>query len=273
MSTLTDQVIVVTGGGRGIGRAICLTLGEAGATVVPVARTRAEIEETADLIRTAGGRALAVAADLTAATQVQAMAGHVLSELGRVDVLLANAGSFYALGPVAEVNPENWWRDVEINLLGTFLPCRYLLPAMLAVGRGKVITMLGGGTGNPLPYGSGYASSKAAVVRFTECLAHEVREAGIAVVGMSPGFVRTRITEYHVLSEEGKRYLPGMAQLFDDEAEYPPDQAAAVARWLCEHDLMPLTGRYMGVGDDLDALLASAEEIVAQDRRTLRLIP
>jgi NAD(P)-dependent dehydrogenase (short-subunit alcohol dehydrogenase family) len=270
--TLDNQVVVVTGGGRGIGRAICQAVAAEGAVAVPTARTLTEISETARLIEEAGGRALPIRADITDEASVKAMAERIVTELGRVDVLFNNAGSFYALGSVAEVPPAKWWDDVTINLLGTYLPCHYLLPTMIAAGRGTVVTMLGGGTGNPLPMGSGYASSKAGVLRFTECLAGEVAEHGIAVVCMSPGFVRTRITEHHVFSAEGNTALPSMQGLFDEgQPEYPPDAAAAFALELCKHDLMPLTGRYMGVGDDVDALLVQAEEIVASDKRQLRL--
>lgn len=273
MSGLKDQVAVVTGGGRGIGRAICLALAELGATVVAVARTREEIDNTQALILNRGGQALAIQTNITDEYAVKAMASRVEEELGRVDVLINNAGSFYALGPVAEVEPAAWWEDVSVNLLGTFLPCHFLLPTMIEAGRGKIITMLGGGAGNPLPYGSGYASSKAAVVRFTECLAAEVREHGIAVVCMSPGFVRTRLTEYHVFSEAGQRYLPTMQGLFDGGTEYPPDHAAALAADLCRLDLMPLTGRYVQPGDDVEALVAQADQIASADRRSLRLTP
>ena len=272
-SSLKDQIVVVTGGGRGIGRAICLAIAELGATVVPVARTLAEIESTQALILEREGQALAIQADVTNEPAVEAMATRVLREFGRVDVLINNAGSFYALGPVAELEPAVWWKDVSINLLGTFLPCHFLLPTMIEAQRGKIITMLGGGAGNSLPWGTGYASSKAAVVRFTECLAAEVREHGIAVTCMSPGFVRTRLTEYHVFSEDGERYLPTMRGLFDGDKEYPPDHAAALAADLCRLDLMPLSGRYVQPGDDVQALLAQADEIASADRRSLRLIP
>ena len=272
-SSLKDQIVVVTGGGRGIGRAICLAIAELGATVVPVARTLEEIESTQALILEREGQALAIQADITDESAVEAMATRVVREFGRVDVLINNAGSCYALGPVAELEPAAWWKDVSINLLGTFLPCHFLLPTMIEAQRGKIITMLGGGAGNPFPYGTGYASSKAAVVRFTDCLAAEVREHGIAVICMSPGFVRTRMTEYTVFSEAGKRYQPAMQGSFNGDKEYPPDHAAALAADLCRLDLMPLSGRYVQPGDDVQALLAQADEIVSADRRSLRLIP
>ena len=88
---------------------------------------------------------------------------------------------------------------------------------------------------------------------------------------MTPGFVRTRLTEYHVFSEAGRKYLPTMQGSFDGDDQYPPDAAAAAATALCTLDVMPLTGRWMGVGDDIEALLARADEIVAQDARQLRL--
>ena len=272
MGELSEQVIVVTGGGQGIGQALSVGLAAQGATVVPVERTGAEVEETLRMVTEAGGEAVCIPADVTDAGQVAALAERLDAQFGRVDVLINNAGSFRTLGPVAEQDPDAWWHDVTVMLLGTFLPCRYLLPLMIEAGRGTIINLAGGGEDSPLPFSTSFASAKAGVVRFTECLAAEVRDQGIAVVCMSPGFVRTQMTEYLVFSEDGRKYQPALQGMFDGDRPFPPHPVVALAAALCAADLMPLTGRYMAVGEDVAALLAQADDIAASDQRVLRLV-
>src|SRR4051812_14018150 len=124
---MTGQVAVVTGAGRGIGRAIALRFGAEGAKVALTARSADQIESAAAEIRAAGGTAEAVSADVTDRGVVERMVGRVEERLGPVDVLVNNAGSFYAIGPSWEVDPEAWWRDVTINVEGVFLCCRAAL--------------------------------------------------------------------------------------------------------------------------------------------------
>jgi len=262
---------IVTGAGRGIGKAMSLALADNGTAVACVARTEGEISQVAERIRDAGGRAGHYATDICDLAQVRGTVDRVLGDFGRIDVLINNAGSFYALGPVVEVDAEKWWQDVTINLLGTFNCCQAVLPHMIERKTGRIITLTGGGTGNPLPFGSGYASSKAAVARFTECLAHEAIDHGVYVYGMGPGLVRTRLTEYHVFSAEGQKYLPMMKGSFDGEDRYPPDKAAALAVFLAGLECRALSGRLLSAGMDTDELLAQADDIAAEDRHQLRI--
>ena len=273
MAVLDGLVVLVTGAGRGVGRAISFAVAESGAAVACLARTAPEIERTADDIRAAGGKALPVTADACDRQQVERAVEQVADDLGPVDVLINNAGSFYALGPVAEVDPEAWWRDVSINLLGTFLPTRAVLPGMLERNSGIVITMTGGGAAGPLANGTGYASSKAAVLRFTDCLAAELADTDVHTYVMSPGFVRTSLTEHHVFSEAGRKYLPMMEGSFDGEKQYPPDKAAALAVRLCRLRCKALCGRHVGPDDDVDALERDAGRIAEADALVLRTRP
>jgi NAD(P)-dependent dehydrogenase (short-subunit alcohol dehydrogenase family) len=243
---LKDKVIIVTGAGSAIGRCMAIRMAEEGARVALVARTEADLHETAALAAHAPGETLVVPTDVTRADDTQRMAQATIERWGRIDGLINNAGSFYALGPVAEVDAEKWWWDVTVNLLGTFLCCQAVLPTMVAQKSGCLLALSGGGAGNPLPYGSGYASSKCALFRFTECLAQEVREHNIRVFLMSPGFVRSRLTEYHVYSEEGKQYLPTMQGSFEQGRDAPPDIAAERAIHLLAEAPLELTGRQVG---------------------------
>jgi NAD(P)-dependent dehydrogenase (short-subunit alcohol dehydrogenase family) len=143
---------------------------------------------------------------------------------------------------------------------------------MVARGRGRVINLIGGGTGQPFPHGSGYASSKAAVMRFTETVAAELRQAGhpMAVFALGPGLVRTALTEHQAESSEGRRWLPQTAAAFAAGRDVPPERAARLAVALASGRFDRLSGRAFSVEDDLEALLANQDEILRGDGKTLR---
>lgn len=272
MSDLHGQVALVTGAGRGIGRAIAGRLAAAGVRVALAARSADQLEETAEEIRSAGGAALAVPTDVTDPEAVAALVRRAEAEFGPVDLLVNNAGSFSALGPLWEQDPDRWWTDVTVNLRGPFLGCRAVLPGMIERGRGRIINLIGGGAGTPFAYGSGYGCSKAAVMRLTECLAEELRLAGspVAVFALGPGLVRTALTEYQLHSPEGKRWMSRIERMFEEGKDVPPERAAALAVQLAGGRFDRLTGRAFSIRDDLEALLARQDEILRKDQKTLR---
>ena len=272
MKQFTDRTAIVTGAGRGIGRAIAERLGAEGARVALVSRSEEQLDTAAAAIRRAGGIAFPAPADVTDREQVREMVRRVEVELGPVDFLVNNAGSFYTIGPVWEVDPEAWWRDVTINLNGVFLCCREALPRMVARNAGRVINLIGGGTGTPFPHGSGYGSSKAAVMRLTECLAEELRQAdsAVTVFAVGPGLVRTALTEFQLDSEEGRKWMGRIEQMFADGKDVPPTRAAALTSELLSGRFDRLSGRAFSIGDDLDEVLARQDEILRKDQKTLR---
>ena len=176
-AALRGQVALVTGGGRGIGRAIVRALARAGATVLAAARTEAELAATVAQVARDGGTAHARPLDVTDRAAVDALVAGAVAEFGAVDVLVNNAGSFAALGPVWAVEPEAWLRDVTTNLYGPFLCARAVLPHMLARRQGVILNLTGGGATAAGPNYTGYASAKAGLVRFTDSLAGEVTPA------------------------------------------------------------------------------------------------
>ncbi|KAA0695629.1 SDR family NAD(P)-dependent oxidoreductase [Neorhizobium sp. P12A] len=270
MTRLADTVAVVTGGGRGIGREIALQQAREGARVAVLARTVPEIEETASLIRGVGGTAIALATDLTQLSEVENAFARIATDWGPVDILINNHGSFSAFGPIWECDPAVWWQDVEINLRGTFHASRSVVPAMLKRGRGRIVNLVGGGTGNSFPHGSGYASSKAAIMRFTECLNDTTVSRGVRAFAVDPGLVRTAMTEKQLFSEQGKTFLPGIQQLFDDGINVEPSQAALLISDIAAGRFDPLAGRLLRGVDDRDALEGEMDDIVAIDGRALR---
>ncbi len=136
---LAGQVAIVTGGGRGIGRAIAQALAAAGASVAGVARSADQLAETVSSITSANGRAIALTADVMDQSAIEHAVAQTEQQLGPVDLLVNNAGSLVAIGPLWEADPKEWWRDMEINLRGTFLCARAVLPSMVARRHGRII--------------------------------------------------------------------------------------------------------------------------------------
>ena len=188
----SQQRVVVTGGGRGIGAAVAKALAAEGAAVVVAARSGAEIDATAEALRAAGHRAWAVACDVTDPAAVERLREEAESALGGVDVLINNAGIGHS-APLPAIRLEDWNRIFAVNVTGTFLCTQAFLPAMVERGWGRVINVASVAGKIGAPYISAYAASKHAVVGFTRSIAAEVAKAGVTVNAVCPGFVETEM--------------------------------------------------------------------------------
>ena len=248
---IQGKTAIVTGAGRGVGRALALEFARNGANVVCAARREQEILQTVRLIEADGGAALAVAADVTQTDQVDRLVAQTLERFGRVHVLFNNAGSYYCIGPIGEVDPNKWWHDVTVNLLGTMLCCRAVLPHMIEHDEGIVINMLGG---DRMPGGTGYSCSKVAIPRFTELLAKELEIEGTSVLclGMGPGLVKTEMTQFQVDSPEGLKWVPSTKESFEQGNHRPPEDCAVTTMQLLGIACSALNGRCFGAGHDME---------------------
>jgi 3-oxoacyl-[acyl-carrier protein] reductase len=248
---LDGQVVLVTGGGRGIGRSIALELADAGARVAVSARTRAQVEEVA---REVGG--LAVDADVSDGAAVEAMVAAVERELGPIDGLVNNAGINLREESAWEADPERWWHVFEVNVLGAYLCSRAVIPGMLERGGGRIVNTGSGAGYLPGLSSTAYSSSKAALYRFSETLAEQLRPRGIAVFVFSPGLVRSEMT-----------------QEFPDNAPWtPPELAPQLVRVLLSGRADALAGRYLHAEhDDIEELIRGADAIRDQDLNAIRL--
>jgi short-subunit dehydrogenase len=203
---LRDQVAIVTGAGRGIGRAIALALAASGATVVLASRTRAQLAAVAAAIRDAGGQALALPTDVTRDGEVEALVDQTLGHLGRVDILVTAAG-VAAFGPVAGTVAGDWDAMLAVNLRAVMVTCRVVLPAMLRQRRGTILNVASVAARRPIPGAAAYTATKAGVVGFSRVLAEELRGDGIRVGVLVPGAVDTPLWDTIENAPDRRRML------------------------------------------------------------------
>jgi 3-oxoacyl-[acyl-carrier protein] reductase len=236
----------VTGGGRGIGASIARALAEDGWSVVVGARSRDQIEGVAQEI---DGRAVEL--DVSDAESV----GRAVAEAGDVELLVANAGIPDQEGPTWKLDAEDWWRVLEVNVLGVHLSCSAVIPGMLERGSGRIVITGSGAAYLPGTSRTAYATSKAAVCRYGETLANELR-GRIPVFHFSPGLVRTEMT----------------SRFPDDLPWTPPELAPRLVVALASGRADALAGRYLHAEhDDIEDLIARADDIEANDLNAIRL--
>lgn len=189
--TLAKQIAVVTGASRGIGAAIARKLAALGALTVLTAREQKPLQQVADEISTAGGRAECRPCDLAESQQIESFARSVLQAHGRCDILVNNAGIGWFQGPLHMMAPEDWERIVAINLRAPYLLLRAFAPAMIAAKRGHIINLSSLAGKNPVPNGAAYAGSKSGLNGMMVSAAEELRQHQVRVSLVAPGTVRT----------------------------------------------------------------------------------
>ncbi|MBI2913615.1 MAG: SDR family oxidoreductase [Chloroflexi bacterium] len=271
---LQDRAAIITGGSQGIGKAIARAFLAEGCGCLLVARTHSALEATAQELSAIGPPVIAFAADVGAPDEVSAAVRRARSDLGGVDILVNCAGVYGPIGPGADVDPYAWWGALRVNLFGTFLCTRAVLPHMLRRGRGKVINLAGGGASTPFPRFSAYAASKAAVVRLTETLAVELSGSGVDVNAIAPGPVNTRLLDQALAAGQaaGEEFLR-RSQRQKAEGGTSPERAAELAVFLASPRSDGLSGRLISaVWDDWPQMAPRIPEIMASEQYTLRRV-
>jgi len=195
--SLEGRRALVTGGGRGIGRAIALALADAGADVAVAARSADQVARVAAAIEARGRRALALAADVTTAPETAVMAEQAAAGLGGIDILVNSAGAAES-APVLSTDEALWRRMLETNLTSVFLCTRALLPPMVQRGWGRVINVASSAGLRGHAYVSAYCAAKHGVVGFTRAVALELAGRGVTINALCPGYVDTEMTRRSV---------------------------------------------------------------------------
>ena len=222
---LVDRRVLITGGGRGIGRSIALACAEEGARVAVTARSQDQLDAVVDEVQGKGGFAVSFVCDVGEMEQVEQMVDGAAEALGGIDILVNNAGGGTEHGPVAESTPDLWVACIATNLVGTYACTRFVLPRLIAQGGGKVIS-IGSGMGHEArASSSSYNTAKAAVWMFTKCLSMEVWEHGIDVNEIVPGPVLTPLTA-------DRFTLDGPPPFSPSERVKLPEEVAELTVWL-----------------------------------------
>ncbi len=268
---------MVTGGTQGLGLEVASSLAAEGASVMICARDEARLGQAVEVIRAATPSAVVngCRADVSDRRDVASLVRHTCAELGGLDILFANAGIYGPIGPIDEVDMDEWVFALNINLMGVVFCCRESLSVMKQQRSGKIIITSGGGATKPMPNFSAYAASKAGVVRFAETLAHEVQEYGIAVNVVAPGALNTRLLD-QVLeagpSKAGKAFYESSMRQRDSGGD-SARQAAALCAFLASADSDGITGKLISARwDPWETMTEHVDELRGSDIYTLRRI-
>jgi len=275
MGQLHNRVALITGAGRGIGRAIALSYAKEGAKLALVARTRDALEQTAQEAQVLGASTCIVCADVSDPIQVDDMVRYTIDRFATIDILVNNAGIAGPVGPLQDNAVDAWVRTIQVNLIGTYLCCRAVLPIMRQHNRGKIINLSGAGATNAWRHLSAYGASKVAVVRLTETLALELEDTNIQVNALGPGSIHTQMWEELRDSAQtvGDAQLYAIGQRVTSGAGASLERAAALAVFLASDASGPLSGRLISaVTDDFPNLPAQLQRIMASDALTLRRV-
>jgi len=254
---LKDQVAIVTGGGRGFGRAIAETLAALGASVVVASRNAPELDEVAAAIKKAGGRALAQTADVADERQVQELVLAAERWVGPPTILVNNAGVLDPVGPLAETSGVSWLRNIAINVGGTYLVTRAVLPGMLDRDYGRIVNISSGAADRASAGWSAYCTAKAAVDQLTRVLALEMESSGVTVAAFHPGYMNTAMQEH--IRDASAEAFPRVEEYREahrtGKTKDPHDPARIVA-YLC----LPATKRNGSILEMGDAEIARDAE-------------
>jgi NAD(P)-dependent dehydrogenase (short-subunit alcohol dehydrogenase family) len=244
-------------------------------SVAIVGRTEERLKETIRFSEHNGARVLAFPADVTDRQVVERLVDEVERDLGPIDLLINCAGVFRAVGAITDIDPDAWWREVEINLRGPFLCSWAVLPGMIRRQRGRIINIASEAGLQAIETVSAYSVSKTALIRLTENLAVEFQNQGIAVFAIHPGTVRTPMSDYVHDSPEVGRDAPFVQQwfqsLYRENLDAPIDRSVQLVLSLAAGKADVLSGCFLDIDDDLETIVQNADMIQRDQSYKLRL--
>jgi NAD(P)-dependent dehydrogenase (short-subunit alcohol dehydrogenase family) len=261
---LSGQVAIITGGGRGFGRAIAEGYARAGAAVAVTARTQRELDETAGAIESAGGRAIGVAGDVTSLEDAERVVRETEARLGPTSILVHNAGVPWPFGPLWHIDPRRWRQAQGVHVGGAVNYLHAAVPGMVERRNGRVIIVASGAGTRAIPNLSGYSVAKHTQMRLAETLALEGKEHGVYAFSISPGDVITDLSHLTVNDPDAQRYIPWFVERLRTRMAANEDGTPGLLRCaelcikLASGSYDGLSGRFLAPTDDLDALLEEA---------------
>ncbi|MBO0838155.1 MAG: SDR family oxidoreductase, partial [Actinobacteria bacterium] len=269
-SELQGQVAVVTGSGRGFGRAIAEGLAAAGAAVVVSSRTQSEIDEVTKAIDGAGGQAVGQLADVTKLADIQGLRAAAESKFGPVTLAVHNAGVPWPFGPTWQVDPARWWSAQQVHVLGAMHVINTFVPGMVDRHHGRVVVISSAGGTRVAPYMSGYGVAKNTQIRLMEFLGHEGHEAGgVTAFAVHPGDELTGISDLTMNDPDAQRWVPWFVDHLrtkigeDGSAGFKACADLVVKLGTGRYDR--LSGQYLTPFEDLDARPDSVFEAPSLD--------
>jgi NAD(P)-dependent dehydrogenase (short-subunit alcohol dehydrogenase family) len=275
---LAGRTAIITGASEGLGKTIARTFVSEGASVFVCSRSSQQLEELrVELARSASSTQIIAAevADVSKQDNVEQLVKMALGAFPQLHILVNNAGVYGPFGDVEKVDWMEWVKTIEINLYGSVLMCREVLPHLKKNRYGKIIQLSGGGATKPLPHISAYAASKAAIVRFVETLAEEAREDHIDVNAIAPGALNTRLLDEVLKAgpeKVGSKYYNSAVKQ-KQEGGAPLEKAAALAAFLASERSDGITGKLLSaVWDPWDSLIEHVDDLERTDVYNLRRI-
>jgi len=272
---LKDKVAIITGASKGIGECIAETFAREGCNLTIVSRHLEEISAAAEKLKKYNAGVLPLKCDVSNPTEVREMVKKTIGRFGKIDILVNNAGIYGPLGSLIDNDLELWAKTIDINLMGTVMCTKFVLPYMMKARKGKIINFSGGGSGGPpIPTISAYATSKVAVVRFTEVVAEEVKDYNIQVNSIAPGAVNTRLLDQVLEAADrvNKKFLE-KAKKQKETGGTPPEKAAQLVLYLASDDSDGITGKLISaVWDNYKDFGKQLDEIKGTSIYTLKRI-
>ncbi|GLQ06182.1 SDR family NAD(P)-dependent oxidoreductase [Sneathiella chinensis] len=244
MTSLKDKVVIITGASRGIGAAVAHEMAAQGARLALSARNAASCSDILETIGNNGGEAFAVGCDVSSFEAVEKLVADTLERYGRIDAIVNNAGIIDPIALIEDTDPEDWARNISVNLVGVYNGIRAVLPHFYKQSSGIIINVSSGAAHNPLEGWSAYCSGKAGVYMLTRATALEAAEKGVRVYGFGPGTVDTDMQG--LIRSSGINRVSQMPR----ENLFPANEPAAAITWLCSDDAADLAGQELSVRDE-----------------------
>jgi len=238
---MNGKTVLIVGASRGIGAAAARVFAQAGANVALFARSEGSISDLANEI---GAKAIAVTGDVSKYDDVSRAVDKTVAAFGGLDVIINNAGVVEPVSHIADSNPRDWDRVIDINLKGVYYGMRSAIPVMVAAGQGTILTVSSGAAHSPIEAWSHYCASKAGAAMLTGCAHKEYGDAGIRAMGLSPGTVATQ------MQREIKASGINPVSRLDWSDHIPPEWPARALLWMCSPESDGFLGQEISLRDD-----------------------